>query len=430
MYSKCGDVDNARKVFDRMGERDVVSWSSMISGYAHNGYSTETLEFFDLMRVSDVRANRVGLLSSLLACGQLGAMRKGEWLHNYAIRKGFEMDVLVATAIVDMYAKCGSLDLARLVFDRVDGKDVVCWSAMIMSYGYHGLVKEAITVFDRMVVAGVSPNHATFTGILSACSHSGLLQEGKKYFDSMQSQYGLEPKLNHYTCMVDILGRAGKLNEAQDLMEKMPMDPDSSMLGSLLGACRIYGDLDLGEKVADKIFELDAAHAGYYVLLSNIYAAKLRWNDAARVRKLMVERKIAKVQGFSLIEHGNRIYKFGVDDRSHPESQEICSYLQELTARAKQIGYVPQVELALHDVEEETREAALSCHSERLAVAFGLMKLRPGSPVRITKNLRICADCHNAIKLISKVASRLIIVRDANRFHHFENGVCSCNDYW
>ncbi|ONK62610.1 uncharacterized protein A4U43_C07F5890 [Asparagus officinalis] len=430
MYSKGGDVVLARNVFDRMLERDVVCWSSMITGYAHNGYSTETLEFFGLMRVSNVMSNRASLLSALLACGRLGAIRKGEWFHNYAIRTGFEMDILVATAIVDMYAKCGSLDLARMMFDRVNGKDVVCWSAMITSYGYHGLGNEAIAIFDMMVDAGTNPNHATFTALLSACSHSGLLQEGKKCFSSMKLEFGLDPQLNHYACMVDILGRAGKLNEAQELVEKMPMEPDSSILGSLLGACRIHGDLDLGEKIADKIFELDAAHAGYYVLLSNIYAAKLRWKDVERVRKLMVGRKVSKEQGFSLIEFNGKIFKFGVDDRSHPESKEIYSYLQELTARMKQLGYVPQVELVLHDVEDETKEAALSYHSERLAVAFGLMKLKPEGPIRITKNLRICADCHNAIKIIAKIANRLIIVRDANRFHHFETGDCSCNDYW
>lgn len=430
MYAKCGDVENAREVFDGMPERDLVCWTTMISGYAHNGYNTETLEFFDLMRVSDVRPCRVSLLSGLLACGRLGAARKGEWFHNCAIRTGFEMDVLVATEIVDMYAKCGNLSEARLMFDRIAGKDVVCWTAMMTCYGCHGLWKEAISIFDQMVEAGVDPNHATFTGILSACSHSGLLEEGRKYFDSMEMKHGLEPKLNHYACMVDILARAGKLNEAQRLIEKMPMEPDSSILGSLLGACKIYSDLDLGERIADKIFELDAAHAGYYVLLSNIYAAKLRWKDVERVRKLMLGRKVIKEQGFSLIEFGNKVYRFGVDDRFHAESQEIYSYLQDLTTRIRQLGYVPQVEFVLHDVEEETKEAALFYHSERLAIAFGLMKLNPGNPIRITKNLRVCGDCHNAIKFMAKITNRLIIVRDANRFHHFENGACSCNDYW
>ncbi|XP_038989827.1 pentatricopeptide repeat-containing protein At5g43790-like [Phoenix dactylifera] len=363
MYSKCGDVDDARLVFDKMSKRDLVSWTSMISGYAHNGCSTETLEFFGLMQQSDVKSNRVSLLSALLACGHLGALRRGECFHCYVIKTGLEPDILVATAVVDMYAKCGSLDLARLVFELADEKDVVCWSAMIASYGYHGLGKDAIAVFDQMVEARVKPNHATFTSLLSACSHSGLLEEGERYFHSMNDTFGVEPKLSHYACMVDILGRAGKLYEAQVLIEHMPMDPDSSLWGSLLGACQIYGDLDLAERIADRIFELNTNHSGYYVLLSNIYAAKSRWSDVERVRKLMVGRKVSKVQGFSMIELDNKVYKFGVGDRTHPLSSEIHSFLQEMLAEMKQLGYVPLMEFALHDAEDETKEAALPYHS-------------------------------------------------------------------
>lgn len=363
MYAKCGDVGNARLIFDKMSNRDLVSWTSMISGYAHNGCNTETLEFFCLMQQSGVKANRVSLLSALLACGNLGALRRGECFYCYAIKTGFEPDILVATAVVDMYAKCGSLDLARLVFELADDKDVVCWTAMIASYGYHGLGKDAIAVFDQMVEAGVNPNHATFTSLLSACSHSGLLEEGGRYFHSMSDTFGVEPKLNHYACMVDILGRRGKLYEAQELIEHMPMDPDSSLWGSLLGACQIYGDVDLAERIADRIFELNTNHSGYYVLLSNIYAAKSRWNDVERVRKLMVGRKVSNAQGFSMIEFDNQVYKFGVGDRSHPQSLEMYSFLQEMLEEMKQLGYVPLVEFALHDAEDGTREAALPYHS-------------------------------------------------------------------
>ncbi|XP_010248645.1 PREDICTED: pentatricopeptide repeat-containing protein At2g33760-like [Nelumbo nucifera] len=430
MYSKCGDVEAARLVFDKMAVRDLVSWTSMISGYAHNGYNGETLQFFDLMRYSDVKPNRVSLLSVLLACANLGALRKGEWFHSYVIQTGFGSDILVATAVMDMYAKCGSLELSRHLFDQTLGKDVVCWSAMIASHGMHGHGRKAIDLFGQMVEQDVKPNHVTFTCVLSACSHSRLLEEGQRYFKSMSNEFGIVPKLNHYACLVDLLGRAGKLLEAETLIESMPIEPDTSIWGSLLGACRIYGNLDLGERVADKIFHLDPTQAGYHVLLSNIYAAKSRWVDVERVRELMAGRGANKIQGFSLIEFNNQVFKFGVGDRSHPQSKKIYSYLEELAAPMRHLGYVPLTDFVLHDIEDEAKEVALSYHSEKLAIAFGLINTNPGIPIRITKNLRICGDCHSAIKFISKIVNRIIIVRDMHRFHHFENGACSCGDYW
>ncbi|KAI8018777.1 putative pentatricopeptide repeat-containing protein [Camellia lanceoleosa] len=301
MYSKCGDVESARQVFDKMSVRDLVSWTSMISGYAHNGCNSETLEFFDMMCDSGVKPNRVGILSALLACGNLGALRKGELFHNYVIKTGFGSNISVATAVMDMYAKCGSLGLAHTLFDQTTGKDVACWSAMIASYGIHGDGKNAINLFHQMVKEGVRPNHVTFTCVLSSCSHSGLLEEGKK---------------------------------------------------------------------------------------------------------------------------------FGSGDKSHPQSEKIYSLLKELAAPMKRLGYVPMTDCVLHDIEGEAREEALSYHSERLAIAFGLINTSAGTTLRITKNLRICGDCHNTIKFISKIVNRVIIVRDMHRFHHFDNGICSCGDYW
>ncbi|KAL5568385.1 hypothetical protein UlMin_024960 [Ulmus minor] len=430
MYAKCGEIGTARLVFDKMVVRDLVSWTSMISSYAHNGCNSEALEFFDLMRGSGVQHNRVSFLSVLLACSNLGALRKGEWLHSYVIRTGFGSDSLVATAIIDMYAKCGSLDLARRLFDGTPVKDVVCWSAMIASYGIHGLGKQSLDLFNDMLKAQVRPNHVTFTCILSACSHSGLLEEGKRFFESMVEEFEIAPKLNNYACMVDLLGRSGQLSEAVKLIENMPLEGDASIWGSLLGACRTYGNLDLAEKIADRIFELDPSHAGYHVLLSNIYAAKSRWKEVEKVRKSMTRRGANKIQGFSLIEFNNVVHKFGVGDRSHPQSDRIHVFLEELAAPMKRLGYVPLTDFVLHDIEEEAKEEALLYHSERLAVAFGLICTSPGTVIRVTKNLRICGDCHNAFKFISKIVNRVIIVRDMHRFHHFEDGFCSCGDYW
>lgn len=430
MYSKCGDIEAARLVFDKMTQRDLVSWTSMISGYAHNSYNSETLEFFDVMRDSGVKPSRVAILSVLLACGNLGGLRKGEWLHTHVIKTGFDSDILVATAIIDMYSKCGSLRLAHALFDETRGKDVVCWSAMIGNYGFHGHGRKAIDLFQKMIREGVHPNHVTFTCVLSACSHSGLLEEGNKYFQLMKEEFGISPKLSNYSCMVDLLGRVGQLHEAEKLIQTMPIEPDVSIWGSLLSACRVHGNIDLAEKIADRIFQLDPFHEGYHVLLSNIYAAKSRWGEVEKVRKMMGRSGINKIQGFSLVEHNNTVHKFGVGDKSHPQSERIYSLLEELTVSSKRLGYVPSTDFVLHDIEREAKEEALTYHSERLAIAFGLINTRPGTTLRITKNLRICGDCHNAIKFISKIVDRVIVVRDNKRFHHFNNGSCSCGDYW
>ncbi|KAJ7975350.1 Pentatricopeptide repeat-containing protein [Quillaja saponaria] len=426
MYSKCGNIDTARLVFDKMPERDLVSWTSLISGYAQNGYNSETLGFFDLMRGSGVKPNRVSILSVLLACGNLGALSKGEWFHSFVIQTGFEFDILVATSVMNMYARCGSLDLACKLFQETERKDVVCWSAMIANYGIHGHARKAIDLFNEMVREGAKPNNVTFTSVLSACSHSGLLEDGKKYFEIMTQNFNIEPKLSNYACMVDLLSRAGQLSEAEKLVQNMPLQPDVSLWGSMLGACRNYGDLDLAEKIADRIFELDPFQAGYHVLLSNIYAAKSRWDKVEKVRKVMSRRGTSKIQGFSLIECKNMVHKFGVGDRSHPQADRIYSLLMELAAPMKHLGYVPLTDHVLHDIEEEAKEQVLSYHSERLAIAFGLLNTTPGTAIRVTKNLRICVDCHNAVKIISKIVSRVVIVRDMHRFHHFEDGICSC----
>lgn len=296
MYAKCGSVVTARKVFDGMVVRDLVSWTTMVSGYAHNGYSAETLEMVRSMMEFGVKINRVALLSALLASGQLGELRIGEVFCGYAIRGGFKNDMLVATTIMDMFAKCGSLDSARAVFDGVEARDVVCWSSIIACYGVSGQGREAIDAFRRMVdEEGVRPNHVTFTSLLTACSRSGLVEEAYTFFKSMNS-----PNLDHYSCMVDLLGRAGKLQEAEQLIDEMPIRADAALLGSLLGACLMHGNAEIGERIAGRVFQLDTRHSGYYVILSNIFAAKSKWSEVEGVRKLMVDRSVRKNRGFSL----------------------------------------------------------------------------------------------------------------------------------
>lgn len=266
--------------------------------------------------------------------------------------------------------------------------------------------------------------------MLSACSHTGLVDRGTEFFQSLYQDYGITANSKHYTCMIDLLGRAGRLNDAQNLMNSMPFEPDAATWGALLGASRIHDNTELAEKAAEMIFEMEPENAGMYVLLSNLYAASGRWSDVGTMRLKMKDTGVRKVPGYSWVEVQNKVHTFYVGDYSHPEAGRIYTFLEELDSRMKRDGYVCATKLVLHDVDEEEKEHMLKYHSEKLAVAFGILNIPPGRPIRVMKNLRVCADCHTAIKHISNIAKRVIILRDSNRFHHFTGGVCSCGDYW
>eukprot|EP01018_Ginkgo_biloba_P037421 Gb_09407 [translate_table: standard] len=430
MYAKCGTTNVARHLFDKMSKRNVVSWSAMIGGYAHNGHANEALALFNQMQLETVKPNSVTMVSVLLACALLGALQQGKGLHGYIIKSGFDLDVFVGNTLVDMYAKCGSIELARQSFNKMLTRNLASWNAIIAGYRMHGHAEDVLALFAQMQQTGMKPNHITFLCVLSACSHAGLVDEGWHHFDCMTQDYGIVPMVKHYACMVDLLGRAGRLDGAHDFIKKMPIEPDASVWGALLGACRIHCNIDLGERVAECLFNLEPGNAGFYVLLSNIYAAAERWDDVAKVRTMMKDRGVKKTPGWSLIEVNNKVHTFLVGDRSHPQSEKIYATLETLAGKMKEAGHVPDMNFVLHDVEEEVKEQILCSHSEKLAIAFGLISTSPGTSLRIMKNLRVCGDCHSVTKFISKIVGREIIVRDANRFHHFKDGLCSCGDYW
>ncbi|KAJ8644783.1 hypothetical protein MRB53_006531 [Persea americana] len=430
MYAKCGNLKDARRVFDEVPRNEMGSWNSMILGYVRNGFPRDALNLFSLLQVSGLRPNSITLVGVLSACADLGIPQHGRSIHDYIILKGIKVNLMVETALIDMYAKCGSVEMAREIFEGMEERDLVAWSVMISGHGLNGQANEAINLFSRMVKDGFRPDHVTFTSILSACSHAGLVQEGWDYFYQMTQVYGIAPKSEQYACMVDLLGRAGKLDEALSLIKGMPIEPGVSVWGALLGACRIHNNIELGGYSAEKLFELDPKDAGYYVLLSNLYAVAGRWGDVKRVRELMKAKGLQKPPGCSWVDLDGNVHEFYVGDKTHPQSVKIYEKLEELGMEMKELGYVADTNLVLHDVEEEVKEDMLSSHSERLAIAFGLINTRPGEPIRVTKNLRVCSDCHRVTKLISKIVGREIIVRDAHRFHHFERGQCSCGDYW
>ncbi|XP_061992676.1 pentatricopeptide repeat-containing protein At1g08070, chloroplastic-like [Rosa rugosa] len=431
MYSKCGALDTARGLFDGMQQRDVISWNVMIGGYTHESRYKEALALFRLMLRSNAEPNDVTFLGILPACAHLGALDLGKWIHVYIDNKlQCLTNTSLQTSLIDMYAKCGNIEAAKQVFDGMEAKSLASWNAMITGLAMHGKANAALELFSKMADEGFKPDDITFVGVFSACNHGGLVDLGRQYFSSMTKDYHISPQLQHYGCMIDLLGRAGLLDEAEALMKTMEMKPDGAVWGSLLGACRIHKRVEMGEYVAKHVFELEPENAGAHVLLSNIYASAGRWDDVARIRTTLNDTGIKKVPGSTSIELDSVVHEFLVGDKVHPLSEEIYEMLKEMDRLLDMAGFVPDTSEVLYDMDEEWKEGILSHHSEKLAIAFGLISTKPGTTIRIVKNLRVCGNCHSATKLISKIFNREIIARDRNRFHHFRDGSCSCNDNW
>ncbi|CAL9117182.1 unnamed protein product [Musa textilis] len=430
VYCRLNDMEAARRAFDSMPEKSMASWNAMISGYAQNGLTATAISLFREMQACNLRPNQITVTSILSACAQLGALSMGKWVHQIIAEEDLELNVFVSTALIDMYAKCGSIAEARSIFDDMEEKNVVSWNAMISGYGIHGRGLESLKLFEAMRSASVAPTGVTFLSVLCACSHGGLVEEGRAIFESMKREHGVEPRPEHYASMVDLLGRAGRLGEALEFIKTTPESAGAGVWGALLGACMIHKESELARHAARKLFELEPENPGYHVLLSNIHSSKRNYLEAAMVREDAKSRKLAKTPGCTLIEVGDAVHTFTAGDRSHPQSTAIHSLLEKLTGKMIEAGYRAETEAALYDVEEEEKEQMVKVHSERLAIAFGLLSTGPGTEIRIIKNLRVCLDCHQATKFISKITQRVIVVRDATRFHHFRDGVCSCGDYW
>ncbi|KAJ7956170.1 Pentatricopeptide repeat [Quillaja saponaria] len=430
MYAKCGQVETARRLFDQMERRDVVAWSAMISGYSQANRCKEALNLFHEMQKACVDPNEVTMVSVLYSCSVLGALETGKWVHFYIKKKRMKLTVTLGTALIDFYSKCGSVESSMEVFRKMPVKNVFSWTAIIQGLASNGKGERALEFFRLMRENNIEPNDVTFIGILSACSHAGLVDQGRTCFLSMSKDFGIERRIEHYGCMVDILGRAGLIEEAFQLIRNMPIKPNAVVWRTLLASCRAHKNVAIGEESFKQITELEPAHSGDYILLSYVYASVGRSQDALRVRYQMREIGIKKAPGCSLIEVEGAIHEFLSEDEVHFHSKEIYSAIEDMMKRITSAGYEPNFADARIDAEEEDKETSISHHSEKLAIAFGLIKTTPGATIRISKNLRVCTDCHNATKIVSKVYNREIIVRDRNRFHHFKEGSCSCNDYW
>ncbi|ONK80406.1 uncharacterized protein A4U43_C01F17320 [Asparagus officinalis] len=334
-YARNGNMGIARDLFDAMPTRNVVSWTTMVSGYAQNGLYLEAVEVFLKMwrEEGEVMPNAVTVASVLPACANVGALGLGMSVDEYARREGLIENVFVRNALVEMYGKCGSIERARRVFEEMgrSGRRNLCtWNSMIMGLAVHGRAGEALELFDEMRARGFTPDDITFVGVLLACTHGGLVHQGQNFFKSMEKDFSITPKLEHYGCMVDLLGRAGLLNEAYNLIKTMPMEPDSVIWGALLGACSFHGEIKLAEIAAEFLFKLEPWNTGNHVILSNIYASSGKWNSVAEAWRLMRGKQQKKAAGYSIIELDGIMHKFLVEDKSHPEYRDIYLLLSEL----------------------------------------------------------------------------------------------------
>ncbi|XP_072996355.1 pentatricopeptide repeat-containing protein At4g14850-like [Typha latifolia] len=429
-YGKCSCIEDAGRVFEECPFVDVIAFTSMITALSQRGQGEEAMKLFSDMLKEKLEPDSFVYSSLLNACASLSAYEQGKQIHVHLLKMQLMSDVFAGNALVNMYAKCGSIEDANLAFSEIPDRGVVSWSAMIGGLAQHGHGKEALSLFQRMLDEGVPPNHITLTSVLCACNHAGLIDEAKHYFDSMKEMFGIERTQEHYACMIDLLGRAGRLNDAMKLVDSMPFEANASVWGALLGASRIYGNTELGRQAAEKLFTLEPEKSGTHVLLANTYASAGMWDNVAKVRRSMKDSGVKKEPAMSWMEVKDKVHTFIVGDKSHDRTTQIYAKLEELGELMSKAGYVPMVEVDLHDVERNEKELLLSHHSEKLAVAFGLISTPAGAPIRVKKNLRVCKDCHTAFKFISKIVSREIIIRDINRFHHFRDGACSCRDYW
>ncbi|KAL3628553.1 hypothetical protein CASFOL_027599 [Castilleja foliolosa] len=430
-YGKCGEINDCEAIFSRMGEKDEVSWNSMISGYIKSERLVEAMDLVWQMLQNGQRLDNFTFATVLSACASVATLEHGMEVHACAAKARLISDVVIGSALVDMYGKCGRIDYASTFFELMPVKNVYSWNSMISGYARHGDGHRALKIFERMKLESQKPDYVTFVGVLSACSHVGLVNQGYEHFESMSKVYKLAPKIEHYSCMVDLLGRAGEWCKLEEFINSMKIEPNVLIWRTVLSACgRSNGRvLELGKRAGKMVMELEPQNAVNYVLLANMYASGEKWENVAEARRAMKNAAGKKDAGCSWVTMKDGIHVFVSGDKSHYDTDKIYEKLGELYGKMKGMGYVAQVKYALYDVEMENKEEVLSYHSEKLAVAFVLTR-ESEMPIRIMKNLRVCGDCHEVFKYVSEIVGRRIVLRDSNRFHHFEGGECSCNDYW
>ncbi|XAR53372.1 hypothetical protein NMG60_11021908 [Bertholletia excelsa] len=430
-FFQSGYIGEAQKAFSELKEKDKVCWTTMIVGYAQSGREEDALMLFSQMLVENVKPDKFTISSVVSACAKLASLYHGQAIHGKAVHMGVDGNLLVSSALVDMYSKCGETKDAWIVFDMMPVRNVVTWNSIIVGCAQNGKDLEALALYEKMLQENFKPDNVTFVGVLSACVHAGLVARGQDYFDSLSTCHGMIPTMDHYACMINLFGRSGNMHKVIYLVQCMPHEPNSLIWSTLLSVSAMNGDITHAEMAANHLFELDPLSAGPYIMLSNMYAADERWKDVASIRSLMKNNKVKKFAAYSWIEIDREVHKFVAEDQTHPEWEKIYQELNRLIRRLRDAGFTTRTNLVLHDVGEEEKLKSICYHSEKLALAFGLIRKPQGDrPIRIIKNIRVCHDCHEFMKFVSRINKQIIILRDSNRFHHFVRGKCSCNDFW
>lgn len=429
LYAKSGEIREARAVFEGLPERDVVSCTAIISGYAQLGFDKEALNLFCKLQREGMAFNYVTYACILTALSGLAVLEYGRQVHSHLLRSQLSFYVIIQNSLIDMYSKCGNLVYARRIFDKMDERTVSSWNVMLGGYSKHGNGEAVVELYEKMnEEKKVNADSTTLLTVLSGCSHGGMEQKGLDVFNEMASNTGFDLGIEHYGCIVDLLGRGGQLEKALQFINEMPLQPNAAIWGSLLGACRAHKNFRVGKVAGDCLLETEPENGGNYVMLCNLYASDGRWHEMRKVRELMKEKAVKKEPGKSWIAIGQIHRTFYAGDR--PENEDVLCKVLELSDRIKGVGYSPDLNSVLHDVDNEQKERILLGHSEKLALAFGVMNVSEAKPIRIMKNLRICVDCHSFAKFVSLAYSRELLIRDKSRFHHIVNGICSCGDYW
>ncbi|KAI3916885.1 hypothetical protein MKW98_014346 [Papaver atlanticum] len=426
MYLDCGSIKDARLVFDRMQEKDIISWTAILRGYVKNGGFNEGLKLFRLMNLEGIKPDSLTVSSVLPACSRLSAQKHGREIHAYSLRNHVDSNIVVQNALIDMYMKSGCTESASKIFGRMSEKDTISWTIMILGYSLHGQGKVGVDLFEKMKNMGtVELDDAAYVAVLCACNAARMVEEGLSYFKFIR-----KPKIEHYSIVVSLLSRSGLFDKARNFIDEHQIEWHKEVQRELLAGCRIHKNTKMAKRVIERLTELEPLNAENYVLLMNMYASNSKWDDVKNVREMIRDMALRPKRAYSWIESRNKLHVFGVGDVSHPRSERIYYELHSLMEKMKEEEkFVPDKDFSMHDVDEE-RECISIGHSEMSAISFGLISTKPGTTLHITKSLRVCCSCHSSAKIISKIVGREIILKDPDRFHHFKDGMCSCEDFW
>lgn len=424
MYIDCGSIREARLVFDQMKSRDEISWTAMVSGYVHKGEFNEGLKLFRQMNAEFLKPDVVAISSILPACGRMAAYKNGKEIHGYLLRSGIDTNLKVQNALTDMYVKSGLIDYASEIYSRMSEKDNISWTVMILGYSLHGKGELGVKLFKEIVKSSTKDiDWMTHAAVLYACCTTIMVEEGKFIFNCIRS-----PKVATCAIMVALLARAGLFDEARSFIKGKQIARHAEVLRAFLDGCRVNQNINIGKRVIEQLCDLEPLNADNYVLLSNLYAYAGKPDMVEELKETIRDMGLTPKKAYSWIEFRNKVHVFGTGDVTHPRSEKIYWELKCLMNKIEESGIMSDTDFSLHDIDEE-RESIPIGHSELLAMSFGLISTQAGETIRVTKNLRVCRNCHQFAKVASKILGREIIIKDNKYFHHFKDGSCSCRDF-